>query len=142
MNSTYDRNSVEEKDKNLTVKYSKNKQGEKEIDEKEDEELVCAICNANIKGHEDTVECSECTLWIHCICIDIINPDSSTKIIGDKENEFVRPECKSLQPENNPEIEDNIWETEIILKQVISEETSPRRNISIENKHSSISVNN
>jgi hypothetical protein len=35
MNSTYDRNSVEEKDKNLTVKYSKNKQGEKEIDEKD-----------------------------------------------------------------------------------------------------------
>jgi hypothetical protein len=33
------------------------------------------------------------------------------------------PECKSLQPENNPEIEDNTWETEIILKQVISEET-------------------
>jgi len=63
MNSTYDRDSVEEKDKNLTIKYSKNKQGEKEIDEKEDdEELVCAICNANIKGHEDTVECSECTL--------------------------------------------------------------------------------
>ena len=118
MNSTYDRISVEEKDKN----FSKNKQGEKEIDEKEDEELVCAICNANIKGHEDTVECSEYTLWIHCICIDI-NPESSTKIIGDKENEFVRPECKSLQPENNPEIEDNTWETEIILKQVISEET-------------------
>ena len=131
MNSTYDRNSVEEKDK----------QGEKEIDEKEDEELVCAICNANIKGHENTVECSEYTLWIHCICIDI-NPESSTKIIGDKEDEFVHPECKSLQPENNPEIEDNTWETEIILKQVISEETSPRRNISIENKHSSISVNN
>jgi hypothetical protein len=89
MNSTYDRISVEEKDKNLTVKYTKNKQGEKEIDEKEDEELVCAICNANIKGHEDTVECSEYTLWIHCICIDIINPEFSTKIIGDKEDEFV-----------------------------------------------------
>jgi hypothetical protein len=92
MNSTYDRISVEEKDKN----FSKNKQGEKEIDEKEDEELVCAICNANIKGHEGTVECSEYTLWLYCICIDIINPESSTKIIGDKEDEFVRSECKSL----------------------------------------------
>jgi hypothetical protein len=73
------------------------------IDEKEDEELVCAICNANIKGHEDTVECSEYTLWIHCICIDI-NPESSTKIIGDKENEFVRPECKSLLENNHSNI--------------------------------------
>jgi hypothetical protein len=115
MNSTYDRDSVEEKYKNMTVKYTKNKQGEKEIDEKEDEELVCAICNANIKGHEDTVECSECTLWIHCIFVNI-NPESSTEIIGNKENEFVCPECKSLQTENtlrnNPEIEDDTWETE------------------------------
>jgi hypothetical protein len=144
MNSTYDRDSVEEKYKNMTVKYTKNKQGEKEIDEKEDEELVCAICNANIKGHEDTVECSECTLWIHCIFVNI-NPESSTEIIGYKENEFVCPECKSLQTENtlrnNPEIEIDTWETETILKQVISEEMSPRRSISIANNHSSISVN-
>jgi hypothetical protein len=41
----------------------------------------------------------ESTLWIHCICMNI-NPESSTEIIGNKENEFVCPECKSLQTEN------------------------------------------
>lgn len=89
MNITYDRDRVEENDNNLTIKYCKNKQGEKENDEKEDnEELVCAICNVNIKRHEDTLECSECTLWIHCICINK-NLEFSTEIIGNKENEYV-----------------------------------------------------